>query len=638
MAKLSLKTKLIILSALPLVCAIGFGLKLTIDRFQETREFLSFEESMELAAILAETGAHNANASASVWSFVPTAIQDNDEKTVLSIRRKFAKDSEALETSIERAISLWSDMEQSRYSEQLHTVMAEVETQAKLMVDHRVAVAAGLPYNEAMAEYNRFKSILQRIYPALIQETSDKDLSLMLLSYNLFLDFQSEASEYMGLMIWGHQTDDYPLDAYAHMESHFSKSDLALKHFRNLATGAALDKVDAILDSEEGKWVDQKTRSLLIDANGGKFYDFPRDVAVENELKQKGEGRNFALADLMADFRQEILDTTADKIRALKFKRNATAAITLLFTALSIFLNLWLSNRISRSITRITKGVAEGTERLHAAADQINNASQTLADNSCFQASSSEETSSMIANLIALTQSTAKNAEEANTQITSTSHVIEESHTNMQRLDQSITLISSNSDETQKIMESINDIAFQTNILALNAAVEAARAGEAGAGFAVVADEVRTLAQRSAKASENTTALIESSNNSISNGVDCAKEATRTFSKVRENAADVFQKIRLIEEETAKQAEAISEIERAAEKVDSTAQSNAASSEECASSAASLSAEASRLESYVHNLQELVNGFGGSSIKREQPAKRNAPTKRSNRVNTHILN
>src|SRR6185369_10906883 len=115
----------------------------------------------------------------------------------------------------------------------------------------------------------------------------------------------------------------------------------------------------------------------------------------------------------------------------------------------------------------------------------------------------------------AMTQATSENAKKATAMIDDTTKIVAESNVAMTDMNQSIRQIKDNSGETKKILRTINDIAFQTNILALNAAVEAARAGEHGAGFAVVAEEVRNLAQRSATASSNSNSLIESSNQCI---------------------------------------------------------------------------------------------------------------------------
>lgn len=135
-----------------------------------------------------------------------------------------------------------------------------------------------------------------------------------------------------------------------------------------------------------------------------------------------------------------------------------------------------------------------------------------------------------------MTSETAGNANEANTRMTETNDLVERSSESMDQLTVSMSDIAAASEETQKIIKTIDDIAFQTNLLSLNAAVEAARAGEAGAGFAVVADEVRNLAMRASEAAKDTSELIENSVSKIESGRQLAEKCNEDFIKVAENA------------------------------------------------------------------------------------------------------
>lgn len=159
--------------------------------------------------------------------------------------------------------------------------------------------------------------------------------------------------------------------------------------------------------------------------------------------------------------------------------------------------------------------------------------------------------------------------------------------------------ISSSSDETKKIIKTIEDIAFQTNILALNAAVEAARAGAAGKGFAVVADEVRNLASKSAEAAKNTTRLIESTVEAIEHGNSLVSDVADSMNSVAEAAGRVAQLNVEITEASKKSADSITQVTVGIEQISGVVQNNSATAEESAAASEELSGQAQMLKSLV---------------------------------------
>jgi methyl-accepting chemotaxis protein len=407
-------------------------------------------------------------------------------------------------------------------------------------------------------------------------------------------------------MIWAHQIPVLPANGYARYESYYRESETLLKHFRNLAPAGIVTKVDGILQSESGRWVDEKIRSFL--NMGDTFHDFTAHKDLGVELKSKAEGRNVELGGVMKDIRLDIMDYVTARIAELRFKRNIEISITLFSIGLSMGFMILLGTSLSRSIINVTDGLAEGAEQVNAAAKQITEASHDLAQSASTQSASIDSTLAMIREIQTSAQATTSNAQKATHTIRSTAKIAAESSTTMADMNKSIQQIAENSAETRKILSTINDIAFQTNILALNAAVEAARAGEQGAGFAVVADEVRNLAQRSASASNNTNILIDGSNKCIGQGTTAANQANAALTKLVASTEEVSKCVVEIERDAQKQTAAIAEINLATARVVDINHENAASAEECASSTYSLKEQAMNLENFVAQLTAIVNG------------------------------
>ncbi|MFH1985320.1 MAG: methyl-accepting chemotaxis protein [Pseudomonadota bacterium] len=274
---------------------------------------------------------------------------------------------------------------------------------------------------------------------------------------------------------------------------------------------------------------------------------------------------------------------------------------------------------IGLGVTRPLKAVADGlsaaSDQVATGSHQVSAASQSLAQGSSEQAASIEETSSSLEEMAAMTRQNADHARSADQLMNEALRVVEKANASMGNLTKAMSEISAASEETQKIVKTIDEIAFQTNLLALNAAVEAARAGEAGAGFAVVADEVRNLAMRAAEAAKNTAGLIESTVGRIREGSELAGDANKAFVEVRQSAEKVGGLVAEIAAASQEQAQGIDQINLAVTEMDKVVQSNAASAEESASASEEMSAQAGEMRHYVNQLEKLV-GAAASRTKR----------------------
>jgi methyl-accepting chemotaxis protein len=276
----------------------------------------------------------------------------------------------------------------------------------------------------------------------------------------------------------------------------------------------------------------------------------------------------------------------------------------------------WLITRsITRPIGRIITGLRSGADHAATAAYQVSSSAQQLAEGASEQAAAIEETSSSLEEMSSMTRQNAEHAGQTKQLMAQTKKILTTANQSMERLSASMQNISKASVETQKIIKTIDEIAFQTNLLALNAAVEAARAGEAGAGFAVVADEVRNLAMRAAEAAKNTAQLIEGTVKTVKEGTDLVETTGKEFAQVAASTSQMGDLIGEVAAASQEQALGIEQVNRAVTEMDKVVQRNAANAEESASASEELNAQAQHLRSYVGDLVALVGENAGATRK-----------------------
>ena len=274
----------------------------------------------------------------------------------------------------------------------------------------------------------------------------------------------------------------------------------------------------------------------------------------------------------------------------------------------AMFLAVLITRSITKPINNVIAGLTQGSEQVTAASTQVAQSSQSMAQGASEQASSLEETSASLEEMASMTRQNAENAGQANGLMEETKQIVTRGATAMSRMVAAINDIKKSSDETAKILKTIDEIAFQTNLLALNAAVEAARAGDAGKGFAVVAEEVRNLAQRSAEAAKNTAVLIEGAQHNADNGVVVSNEVAQILNAITDSSRKVAQLISEVSAASQEQSQGIEQINTAVSQMDQVTQSNAANSEEAASASEELSAQARELNDMVGVLTMIVEG------------------------------
>jgi len=324
------------------------------------------------------------------------------------------------------------------------------------------------------------------------------------------------------------------------------------------------------------------------------------DRRAELEQRLKGE------ADQL---NQQVGSAKQDIEKSIRGVLAWIGGLSLAALAIVLVVSLVFTRRsITRPITRIVSGLNEGADQVASAAAQISSTSQLLAEGASEQAASIEETSASLEEMASMTHRNADNARLADGLMKDARKVVAQAKDSMSQMCRSMDDITKASEETSKIIKTIDEIAFQTNLLALNAAVEAARAGEAGAGFAVVADEVRNLAMRAADAARSTATLIEETVKKVRDGSALMSTTNSAFGQVSESADKVADLVGEIAAASGEQAEGTGQVNNAVSEMDKVTQQNAASAEESASAAEEMSAQAETMKGMVNDLLAMVGG------------------------------
>ena len=257
------------------------------------------------------------------------------------------------------------------------------------------------------------------------------------------------------------------------------------------------------------------------------------------------------------------------------------------------------ARKLSAQLSDTLRQINQSADQVSAGAEQVSAGAQALSQGATEQASAIEELAATINDISGKIIATADRAGDVHSQSSETGREVEQCNEQMLELVNAVRDIGESSSQIGKIIKTIEDIAFQTNILALNAAVEAARAGTAGKGFAVVADEVRNLASKSAEASKSTSVLIEGSARSVEKGMKIADETAASLQKAVISTENTVKAVDKITEATAEQSQAVSQVTQGVDQISSVVQTNSATAEESAAASEELSGQAVILKEMV---------------------------------------
>ncbi len=328
-----------------------------------------------------------------------------------------------------------------------------------------------------------------------------------------------------------------------------------------------------------------------------------------NPLLKTAEG---AAQNIVRRLDVAMLEANARSNTSYLESRLLTAAVVVLALIVGILV-VWLVRAINSSLRVVSRELGEGAQLVVDASSQMAVSSQSMAQGAAEQAASLEENSAAMEEMATMTRKNAESSHQAAALMAETARVVESAHTALEDMVSSMTSIKDSSNRVSKIIKTIDEIAFQTNILALNAAVEAARAGEAGMGFAVVADEVRSLAQRSAQAAKDTAGLIEEAIGSANEGSRKVEQAAGGFAGITQRVTEVKGLVDNVSVASNQQALGIDQVLQSIRQMERVTQTTAATAEESAAACEQLNAQADVTMRLVEQLEIMVGRNGERS-------------------------
>ncbi len=299
----------------------------------------------------------------------------------------------------------------------------------------------------------------------------------------------------------------------------------------------------------------------------------------------------------------EIIQAELEEASALK---TLTLFVAVGGLALALGLSVLSISHISTTLTEVSVALSQGATQVSSAAGQVSQSSQTLAAGTSQQAASLQQISSSLEELTSTTRHNSENAEGGRVEADGTRSAAERGVTEVARMTDAMHAIERASADIGKIIKTIDDISFQTDMLALNAAVEAARAGDAGAGFAVVAEEVRSLAQRAAAAAKDTAEKISTASATSEEGHTLSLHVADGLQEILVHARKVDQLVQEVATASKEQSAGLAQINDSVSQLDQVTQGNAASAEQTASAAEELSAQSEELRRAALQLSRLV--------------------------------
>lgn len=603
---MTVRARIILLSAFAAAVSLALGGALIYRSYEEVRSLNNFRKVSDFLVEMINVGDAWTQESGGVWNYYEEYAPPG---TVEEGRKEYRNRIAKADAHMEALGLIIADMDMDGYSPRFQEMLRtqfDLKTRLKPVRDRTLvhkesAWLTTLVYND---EIKRLVALI----PQLGTETDDPELVRKIMVADLILQAQLMLNRHEGMLNYALSSGQITEMVTTRFEGFQDDSAPMLDRIRMILTPDGLDEFNEYLDSAELALINEATQQVLdsgiMEGGVAKTYDPDYTAKVKKATE--------VMDQKVAIFRQFILDDignyTQQRIRdanqAMYTVTGVVAAALLAFTLACAYI-LKRITRTMRTVSGELETGAEGGERL---AGFIASASQDLASGCSEQAASIEEIHATMEGITATAQESVESVGRVLELAGRSDTSAHGSYDSMKQMRAAMKRIQESSDQIAKIVGTIEEIAFQTNILALNAAVEAARAGEAGAGFAVVAEEVRALAQKSAQSANSTREMIENATRSVQEGTALSERVEKQLAEIFDQISGFKTAMREIEEMSGSQRAAIDQVSTAIGEIESVTQRNASAAEESASASQEMDAHARNIQRQIRELEVMLMG------------------------------
>jgi hypothetical protein len=577
------------------------------------KEVTELRQLRQVAALVWKLGDLEArlDSESSNWYFFKPTWHDTDANKKAE---RAKQDQWRLDT--DKAIAVYqqqrSEVSETILSGPLRAALAEVDRRIeglgslRELVDSQTDETSG---NDIMAGYREFRGDIEVVLPLLVDATTNDAIVRKLAVLPKMMQIRKAVTDAGGLIFFYHQLRISkartlsPAEAIS-MRTGADQAETFWKDVIAFSQGNIRDHLVAVHESPEWKRIVE----LLREHSDAALNGTPPPISGEDAW---GPSWLFIQTGLAAEinYLREDFTTTCDQLEQSAVSRRLWSTVGL---SLGVALVFWLTTRlgrtISRPVSRIVSRLREEADTSTAEAASVHGSSEAVSAGASSQASAIEQTTVSLEEVATAARSNAENARQAQQTASEARTAAESGAEQMQHLTEAINALLASSRDVTRIIKTIDEIAFQTNILALNAAIEAARAGEAGSGFAVVAEEVRSLAQRSANAARETTERIFATTARTDAGSEISTQVAETLNVILAKARSVEDLVNRIAKASLEQDSGIEQISGAIRQIGQVTESNTVYAKQTADSAQDLEERAVALRAVVGELQAVVLG------------------------------
>jgi len=614
MKKLPLALKLFVLVLLPLAGLLIFGARSSLEKWTTYHDYVTLAQNsdvlQQIGGVLHELQVERGRSAGFISS----------KGTLFS--EELGKQRTASDAALAALNQRLQSFDRTRFGPAFAAkLQAGLDGLAKLAETRSGITALTVPVPHSTGYYTKTIAALLDVVVAMSHLSKDAEIGNGISCYVNFLQAKEQAGLERATLTGVFTANAFTGETFQRFNQVSSSQDTYLRVFASFAS------------AEQQRFVAEKLRGPVVEAV----------AQMRRTAAEKSAAGNFGVASAAwfdaATARINLMKEIEDRL-ALDYARDAKqielnarrqfaliALATTVIIGLTLAASWWIVRSITGPLRAIVDSLTAGADQTSSAAGQVSTSSQALAEGASKQAAALEETSASLEEIASMTKRNGDSAGEAKGLSSQTRAAADAGSADMETMKQAMDAIRDSSANIAKIVKSIDEIAFQTNILALNAAVEAARAGEAGSGFAVVAEEVRALAQRSAQAARETAEKIADSVRKSEHGVKISTKVARHFAEIVAKARQVDTLVAEIATASAEQTQGVEQVNTAVSQMDQVTQSNAASAEESAAAAEELNAQAAELEGLVGQLLAVVEGERAQPPRRGRPAVTRAQAK-----------